>query len=554
MTGHAARLGWSALGLCAFGWAAQASAQDAVQQPPVAQSPAPAGEEAAPAEGSPADGADSDATRPPDARVDDDGDLDGTLDGDLDRAEQSAASAPLEAVEAAPAPPALPSWSEAPESGEPVSDEPAYTSPDGRRAPPDYSGRGAPPRDPADDLLWIPRVLFSPLYLISEYLIRQPVGWLVTEIERSHIFEEFFDFFTFGDDRSGGLVPTAFFDFGFVPSGGLYLWWNDVAMQGHDIRVSAGFGGPEWLHAKVLDRIRFDEHNELSFFAEGLRRPDYIWSGGGWDSTELRGRYGRNAVGGGGAFQSRRLWRGSGFRYAAEVQFNSFEDSSYDSDHPAQLPIEQAAAQGWFDLPPGYTDGYIAFRHRLEGTLDTREERPAPGHGVRAQAWFEQGLDLRQADRSHWLRGGAQLSGAVDLGSQRILQIIGLVDVVEPVGEDGQVPFAEQVFLSRQPLSMGGFLPGQLVGRSATVLTLEYHYPIWVWLEGSLHYSVGNAFGPRFEDFHVERLRQSFGVGFRTIGDRDNSALIMVAFGTEPFVRGASVTSVRFVIGSQGGF
>ncbi len=398
-------------------------------------------------------------------------------------------------------------------------------------------------------------MLFSPLYLVSEYVIRRPVGWLVSEIERSHLFDAFFDFFTFGVDRSAGLVPTAFFDFGFVPSAGLYLWWNDVGAPGHDIRINAGFGGVDWMHAKVLDRIRFDEHNEISFFAEALRRPDYLWHGGGWDTFQnQRARYGRDQIGGGAEFQSRRLWRGSGFRYFARVDYNQFNNSAYDIDHASQLPMEEAVAQGWFELPPGFTNGYVAFRQRFEATVDTREERPAPGHGVRVQGWFEQGLDVRRAEASHWLRGGGQAAGFVDLGEQRVLSLIGLLDVVEAVGTDGTVPFTEQIQLSEQPLSMGGFLPGQLVGRSAAVLTLEYHYPIWVWLEGSVHYSVGNAFGSRFSDFEPERLRQSFGVGFRTVGDRDNSALIMLAFGTEPFVRGANVTSVRFVIGSQSGF
>ncbi|MCA9608459.1 MAG: hypothetical protein KC619_22800, partial [Myxococcales bacterium] len=448
------------------------------------------------------------------------------------------------------------SWSEAPETEEPVSDEPPRDGADARRERPDYSGRGDPPRDPADDVLWIPRILFSPLYVISEYLLRQPIGAIVTEIERSHLFDTFFDFFTWGDDRQAGLVPTVLYDFGFLPSVGLYLWWNDLGTHGHDLRVVGGFWGDDWLHAKILDRIRFDDQNELSFWVEALRRPDYIWHGGGWDAERNeRARFERSNVGGGVQFQNRGFWRNSGFRYFAMVDYNDFDNSDYDEDHDHQRPLEQAVAFGWFDtLPDGYTNGYFAFRQRLEATLDSREERPAPGHGVRAQAWLEHGLDMQRADDSHWLRYGGQVAGFLDLGEQRVVQVLGYVDVVDSIGATDQIPFTELVWLSRQPLTMGGFQPGTLVGRSATVLTVEYHWPIWVWVEGSLHYSVGNAFGPQLGDFDVERLRQSFGIGFRTIGDRDNSALIMLAFGTEPFVRGADVTSVRFLIGSQSGF
>jgi len=449
--------------------------------------------------------------------------------------------------------PEPPSWPLAPDDpSEPDPGSDPYASADVRRDAPDYSGRGEPPLDPAADVLWIPRILFSPLYFISEYVLRQPIGLLVSEIERSNIFGAFFDFFTFGGDdgRAGGLVPTAFFDFGFLPSVGLYFWFNDVGTEGHDIRIAAGFWGPDWLHARVLDRITLDEGHELSFYVEGLRRPDQIFHGGGWDVLQgQRSRFGRSQLGGGVQYEGRDLWRQSGLRYRAEVEYNEFDNSDFDD-----TGIEQAAVQGWFDLPPGFTNGYLLFRHRLDAFIDTREERPHPGHGVRIQGWFEQGVDLQRADDSNWLRGGGQVGGFVDVGDQRVFSLTGMVDIVEPTGAENEVPFTEQVWLSQNPLHMGGFLPGQLVGRSAAVLALEYRYPIWVWLEGSVHYSIGNAFGPRLDDFQFDRLRQSFGFGFRTIGDRDNSALLSLAFGTEPFVRGAGVTSVRFVVGSQSGF
>lgn len=38
------------------------------------------------------------------------------------------------------------------------------------------------------------------------------------------------------------------------------------------------------------------------------------------------------------------------------------------------------------------------------------------------------------------------------------------------------------------------------------------------------------------------------------IGDRDQSFNVLVAFGSEPFVTGADIDSVRIVVGSQQGF
>ena len=49
-----------------------------------------------------------------------------------------------------------------------------------KRAVPDYSGRGEEPTTAGDVALWIPRVILSPLYFVSEYIIRRPLGWLIT--------------------------------------------------------------------------------------------------------------------------------------------------------------------------------------------------------------------------------------------------------------------------------------------------------------------------------------------------------------------------------------
>src|SRR5690606_4216117 len=52
----------------------------------------------------------------------------------------------------------------------------------GRRPVPDY-GRAPESRDPAEALLWIPRVIFAPVHLVLEYLVRLPLGWLLRAVE-----------------------------------------------------------------------------------------------------------------------------------------------------------------------------------------------------------------------------------------------------------------------------------------------------------------------------------------------------------------------------------
>jgi outer membrane protein assembly factor BamA len=127
------------------------------------------------------------------------------------------------------------------------------------------------------------------------------------------------------------------------------------------------------------------------------------------------------------------------------------------------------------------------------------------------------------------------------------------MDFADPIGGDREVPFTELASLGGgRPLR--GFLEGRMRDRSATALQLEYQYPIWVWLDGALHYSVGNVFGPWLEGFEVERLKSSFGMGLRSAGSRDHVFEVLVAFGTERFESGGEIESFRLVVGATSAF
>jgi hypothetical protein len=106
-----------------------------------------------------------------------------------------------------------------------------------KREVPDYDGRGDPPTTTGDVLLWGPRIALAPPYLVSEYLLRRPLGFVITNAERSGVPILVYDFFTFGPDHNAGVFPTAFVDFGFLPSVGLYAFWNDAFTPGHDLRL-----------------------------------------------------------------------------------------------------------------------------------------------------------------------------------------------------------------------------------------------------------------------------------------------------------------------------
>src|SRR5690349_19685617 len=82
-----------------------------------------------------------------------------------------------------------------------------------KRRPQDYDGRKKK-TTVAEDLLWIPRVLFFPFYFTTDYLIRRPLGAIDTAVEKNDVIERAVDLFTFGPNHNAGIVPTAFVDFG----------------------------------------------------------------------------------------------------------------------------------------------------------------------------------------------------------------------------------------------------------------------------------------------------------------------------------------------------
>jgi hypothetical protein len=86
------------------------------------------------------------------------------------------------------------------------------------------------------------------------------------------------------------------------------------------------------------------------------------------------------------------------------------------------------------------------------------------------------------------------------------------------------------------------------------VVLAEYRWPVWVWVDGVLHYAVGNVFGRQLDAFRTPLLRQSFGLGLRANSSRDHALEALVAFGTRTFEAGGGVENVRAILGATSGF
>ncbi len=418
-----------------------------------------------------------------------------------------------------------------------------------KRPAPDYAGRPAPKATPGEVALWVPRVVFSPVYFTTEYLIRRPLGAMISAAERANLPETLYNFFAFGPEHKAGFAPIAFVDFGFNPSIGVYAFWDDAFFKGDDLRVHASAWPDEWLGGSVVQHIRFQPRGALTLRFAGVRRPDYAFFGIG-PSTLQSGlsRYGQDRVEGT-AMTEFDLWRASKVETGVGLRYARFYDGHFGSD-PG---IVEQAGTGLFALPDGYARGYTAEFNRLHVALDSRRPFPEEGSGFRLDATATQGSDLAQAPGSGWINWQAAAGGFLDLdGHRRVVSLSLQTLFSDPIGSR-PVPFTELVTLGGDAAPMPGFWVGRLVDRSAAVATLRYRWPIGPWLDGSMQAAVGNVFGEHLDDFQTRLLRFSGALGLESDSSPDSNFQFLIGFGTETFDHGGQVDSFRLAFGTSRG-
>ena len=450
-----------------------------------------------------------------------------------------------------------------PESVAPLPGAPAR-GPEDQRPIPDYDGREEP-TSPGRALLWVPRVLLYPVYLASEYLVRRPLGWLVSTAEREHWPALLFNFFTFGD-RQGGIVPTWLIDYGLRPSFGVYAFWNDFLVANNDLRLRVAYGGSDLWQARMTDRFPLGS-GTLSLTGLYESRPDSVYYGLGPDEDDARARYYRRQARAFGVYDL--PWvRSSRLRLGLGIRELELDGSVRCCDDPS---VDEQVQAGAYPPPPGMDQVFGVFDQAMELVLDSRWPlTPAnlelasdyvspPGTGVRWAVRADlaeltgQSLAATEGLADGWLHYGTSLGGYWDItGEQRSLGLTAIVDFVDPLGS-GAVPLTDLVTLGgERPLQ--GYLGNRQLGRSSAALRLEYRWPVAVWLDGELLYETGNVFGKALSGFEPGELRSSFGFGLSAVGQQDHKFQLLLAVGMSPYDAGAQVDSFRFVLGTTAGF
>jgi hypothetical protein len=421
--------------------------------------------------------------------------------------------------------------------------------PSPRRALPAYRGRPPAPAGVGDVLWWVPRVLLFPAYLVTDFVVRRPLGALTVAVEGANSAGTTAGELSFGTGSRSGLVPTARFDTDFRPTAGLYFFHDRLGIKSNGIRAQATFGGTDWLGLTVGDRLALGPRSSIELRLDGARRPDLTFNGIGPGSLARdRSRYGADSLAGILSFASR-LPHGLSARTHVDLAATRFRADPC-CDEPS---LRSLAAKGRFAVPHGFAAGTTALRAGGELVHDSRPPDDAAPSGIRLEASADVGSDLRAPGASGWIRYGASARGFVSVfGQERVLSLEGLVSFVDPLG-GADIPFNELVRLGGSG-PMSGFHEDRLLGRSAAALTLEYRYAIWAFLGSSLQLSMGNVFDAHLSDLSARDLRLAFAAGVHTVGVGTQSFNLLFGGGTETFGQGGSVRELRVSVGLTQGF
>ena len=411
---------------------------------------------------------------------------------------------------------------------------------------PDYDGRGNPDTESGSWALWIPRVILFPFYAFGEYVIRRPVGAFVTTAERDHWADTVEGIFTFGPQGNNVIYPTALFDFGLLPSVGIFYGGNDFIVKDNQLRLHFATWGTPWIAATAADRYTIQKGDVVEARFDFKRSEDNIFYGIGPETrTSTISRYGLERWEAAASYHHT-IVNESKVGFKAGIHRISFVDGGC-CNNPT---VSQEIAAGAYPMPPEFGDAYAAVFAGANLQLDTRAPRPAPGSGAYLDAYANTNFDTHE-DRS-WIQYGGVVGLAVDLtGHQRVLKMqlaLGFVDQMA----GNTIPFTEYQVLGGE--LMPGFIPGYMVGESTAAAQLGYTWPIWLGLDAQTRVTFGNAFGHHLDELGPDKLRASWDIGLTTSTVRDQGFEILFGLGSRTFDDGFGVDSVRVAFGSRQGF
>ena len=419
---------------------------------------------------------------------------------------------------------------------------------DQRREVPDYDGRGTEPMSGTDALVWVPRYLLMPVQFAMEYAVRKPIGKAVTKAEQEELPARVIDAFRFGERQQVLIAPTFSFDFGLRANIGLMVRWKEVGHPDNSFNADFAFGGVDYVSGGIGDS--YSPSNKkwaVSLNTSASRRADGLFFGLNETISEDN--------------ESRFNWVGSTTKFGFDVDPWRRTHISLSTgyryvtfgDNVSGTSIPDLVEEGNIpELPPGYEDGYSIVFQSTVVSFDTRLRRPSPVSGFVARVNADFALDVRDPTALSWVVYGAAAGAFWDVSKSHHVISAG-AGVAFSDAFAGEVPFTEVPVISGNG-PMSGFVGRYLIGDSAFAASVNYTWPIWLFLDGKIHVATGNVFAGHLSAFELSKLRLSFSGGIAAVGTGDHFFEILAGFGTTAFEDGAKIESVRILIGASRDF
>ena len=394
-----------------------------------------------------------------------------------------------------------------------------------------YRGRRNP-TTALDVLAWVPRVVFFPLYFLTDVVLRRPLyalaEWLdeddVVRWLRYRLFQPTPDFTWF---------PTFWVDLGVPASVGLELHWRRMFTKRDELGLVASTGGLYFWHFGASERF---DVGPAYFGARGdyVTRNDRAFFGLGpyTGTTETHFRETRYEAD---------TFVGLAHRNHVDVELS--QGFRGERSGPGDAPsIETHFAPS---TVPGFGEPIDLSVTRARVVVDSRASREVGG-GARLDAQASYARDVERGTRS-FVSTTVDARVAAEVSKpDRVLSLRGyLVDNV-PLGSD-PVPFTDQAMLGYD--NHLGFIWGRFRGESAVMAEVQYRYPVAYFIDALWTVSSGNVFSHDFSNFDVGAFTTSFAFGFRTRGIGFSPFEVTLALGTTRFDQAFAIDSVRVYAG-----
>jgi hypothetical protein len=366
-------------------------------------------------------------------------------------------------------------------------------------------------------------LLAGPRYLMRG--LSYPARWFTEFQERHAVVLRTYDALTTPDGLIG-VRPVFLWTSSFFPQFGLSFFDERLPGPGRSFHATLATGGPGLVFASVqLRPTHISRRVQLVLDATYDRRNDRVFNQIGSTAPRPPGtlpeaRYAADA------FFTRADLRYAPWRYLAIGGGGGFGLKRFGNGHPVNgdRPIDEVYCIRLLDLRcipgtvdpllvPGFDIGTTFLRANAEIRVDTRDSpiRTASGVYLALDADYTWGLGN---DPSNYFRLHGEGAVAINLWQRsRVLVLRAWADLIAPLG-DGFVPFSELAKLGG-PDTLRGFRIDQFLGYSSLLVSAEYRWPIWMWMDGTLFVDYGGVFGRWFAGFGAPQMQPDVGMGVR---------------------------------------